>query len=205
MPSQEGGCMPIEHIDTVGFHLPAWLQKLAAKQCSSLPDEEERMQWVIALSRRNIEESTGGPFAAAVFDMEGCALIAAGVNLVTSSNLSCAHAEIVAISMAQQALGTFDLSGAESGRFELVSSCEPCAMCFGALPWSGIRRLVCGAKETDARAIGFDEGPRHPQWIEELEKRGIDIETGLCRGEANQVLLQYAASNGTIYNGRQGG
>jgi tRNA(Arg) A34 adenosine deaminase TadA len=194
--------MPIEHIDAVSLRLPAWLQELTAECRKPLPDKTARMRLAIELSRRNIESGTGGPFAAAVFDMEAHTLVAAGVNLVTSSNLSSAHAEIVAISMAQQSLNTFDLSRA--GSFELVSSCEPCAMCFGALPWSGIRHLACGAKETDARAIGFDEGPRHPQWIEELEERGIDVETELCREEARQVLSQYAASNGTIYNGGQG-
>lgn len=204
MPSQEGWRMPIEHVDAVGFRLPTWLQELTAEHRTPLPDEAARMQLVIKLSRRNVELGTGGPFAAAVFDMEGYTLVSAGVNLVTSANLSCAHAEIVAISMAQRALSTFDLSSAGAGRYELVSSCEPCAMCFGALPWSGILRLICGAKDTDARAIGFDEGPRHPQWIEELEKRGIDVQTDLCRKEAREVLLQYAASNGTIYNGGQG-
>ena len=41
---------------------------------------------------------------------------------------------------------------------EMVASTQPCAMCLGATPWSGIRRLVCGARDEDAEEIGFDEG-----------------------------------------------
>jgi hypothetical protein len=33
-------------------------------------------------------------------------------------------------------------------------------MCFGAIPWSGRRRLVSGARSSDAEDIGFDEGPK---------------------------------------------
>jgi hypothetical protein len=31
---------------------------------------------------------------------------------------------------------------------------------FGAVPWSGVRRLACGARDEDASDIGFDEGPK---------------------------------------------
>jgi tRNA(Arg) A34 adenosine deaminase TadA len=47
----------------------------------------------------------------------------------------------------------------------MVVSTEPCALCLGAIPWSGIRRLVCGARDEDARSIGFDEGEKVPYWI----------------------------------------
>ncbi|HKJ83560.1 MAG TPA: nucleoside deaminase [Mariprofundaceae bacterium] len=188
------------HSNAVIFRIPDWLQ--AQRPDTPTPDAAARMAWVIELSRRNVDLGTGGPFAAALFNMETHAPVATGVNLVTSSGLSIAHAEIVAISMAQQTLGTFDLSRA--GRFELVSSCEPCAMCFGALPWSGIRALTCGARDRDAREIGFDEGPRHPQWIDELERRGIAVQTELCREAARGVLQRYAAAEGTIYNGGRG-
>lgn len=161
------------------------------------------MRFVIELSRLNIENG-GGPFGAAIFDMQSHRLISAGVNMVIGASCSMAHAEMVAISLAQQQLGQYDLGAAGLPRFELVSSCEPCAMCFGALPWSGIRHLACGARDADARAIGFDEGPKHPQWRNELEQRGISVSTDICRSEAKVVLDAYAASGGVIYNARQG-
>jgi tRNA(Arg) A34 adenosine deaminase TadA len=124
--------------------------------------------------------------------------------MVAHSNCSIAHAEIVALTLAQKAVANFDLGASGLPSCELVSSTEPCAMCFGAIPWSGIRQLVCGAKGEDARRIGFDEGPKHPDWIRELEVRGIHVRTDVCRAEAAQVLGEYYEKNGLIYNARQG-
>lgn len=183
----------------IGQLLPGWLYDQAAV-IPPCPDDESRMRAVIELSRRNVEEGTGGPFAAAVFDMQSQRLVAAGVNVVVPSRLSIAHAEIVALSVAQERIGAFDLAAA--GALALVTSTEPCAMCFGAIPWSGVRRVVCGATSEDACAIGFDEGPRHPRWREELERRGIEVRTRVCRDEAKAVLDAYAAADGLIYNGR---
>lgn len=188
-------------LPTISIQLPDWLQQMAADYSAPMPDAEARMRLAVELSRKNVEHG-GGPFGAAIFDLDSHRLVAPGVNMVLASKLSAAHAEMVAIAGAQKLLTSFDL--AARGRFELATSCEPCAMCFGALPWSGIRSLLCGATSADAEAIGFDEGPRHPQWIAELERRGIQVETEICRPEAQAILQQYAAMQGEIYNGRQG-
>jgi len=182
--------------------LPQWLIERVSAETGSFPTPEARMGLVIEFSKLNIQHGTGGPFAAAVFDMDGWQLIAAGVNRVVPLNSSIAHAEMLAIAGAQQVLGSFDLGAKGLPRCELVTSCEPCAMCFGAIPWSGIRQLVCGATALDAQHIGFDEGPKHPDWTGELEKRGIRVLTGVCGNEAAKVLADYHANNGLIYNGR---
>ena len=45
----------------------------------------------------------------------------------------------------------YDLGGLGDGRaFELVTTTEPCAMCLGAIPWSGLSSVVCGARDQDA-------------------------------------------------------
>jgi len=183
---------------------PDWLE---AQLTESLPDmhtDEQRMRWLIALARKNIERQTGGPFAAAIFDMNSGKLISAAVNRVEPLNASIAHAEMLAITGAQQVLGSFDLGADGLPSCELVTSSEPCAMCFGALPWSGIRRLVCGARAEDAERIGFDEGPKHPDWIGELERRSIAVQRDVCREQAVAVLNDYVASACTIYNGGKG-
>ena len=77
-------------------------------------------------------------------------------------------------------------------------------MCMGAITWSGVRKVVCGARDEDACSIGFDEGPKPPDWIQSLEKRGITVVRDVCRNDAAAVLDYYRKHNGILYNGRQG-
>jgi tRNA(Arg) A34 adenosine deaminase TadA len=188
----------------VMIRLPSWVEEFVSESDRSYPTEEERMRLVIELSRLNVVHGTGGPFGAGIFDLSTNRLIAPGVNLVPTTNLSTAHAEIVAIMVAQQVVGDFDLGGQGRPAYELVASTEPCAQCFGSIPWSGVRRLVCGACDEDARSIGFDEGPKMPDWAGSLEQRGISVVPDICRDEAAAVLRNYAESDGVIYNARQG-
>lgn len=76
-------------------------------------------------------------------------------------------------------------------------------MCLGAIPWSGVSRLVCGARDEDARRIGFDEGDKPSDWIGRLRKRGIEVVRDVSRTEAVSVLEEYARNGGIIYNGRE--
>ncbi len=76
-------------------------------------------------------------------------------------------------------------------------------MCFGAILWSGVSALLCGARSEDARAIGFDEGDKPCDWSASLEKRGIRVELDLLRPEAVAVLQDYALSGGELYNPRK--
>ncbi len=183
--------------------LPEWLQDVARSD-RTIPLIEDRMEFVINLARLNVQYKTGGPFAAAVFDASG-RLVSAGVNLVETSACSILHAEMIAIALAQKAVGRYDLSDGGRLAYQLVSSTEPCAMCFGAVPWSGVNSLACGARDADARAIGFDEGPKMTQWQPALEERGITVLRDLLRNEAAAVLQEYLASGGTIYNAGRGG
>jgi hypothetical protein len=71
-------------------------------------------------------------------------------------------------------------------------------------PLSGVRHLVCGARDEDAAEIGFDEGPKPAEWVKSLEERGITVVRDVCPGEAVSVLRQYAEMGGEIYNARRG-
>lgn len=157
------------------------------------------MRFVIELSRLNVQHGSGGPFGAAVFDRDGH-LIAPGINLVVSSNCSLLHAEMVALAGAQKMLGRYDIGDGGRRQYDLFASTEPCAMCFGAIPWSGVRGLVCGARDADARAIGFDEGPKLADWVAALNQRGISVARDVLRAEAVAVLQEYAAASGLLYN-----
>ncbi len=157
------------------------------------------MALAVALARENVQHG-GGPFGSVVYD--GDRLVSAGVNLVIASGLSIAHAEIVALSRAQQRLH-FDVTDPEAERaaadLTLYTSAEPCCQCFGALVWSGNNRLVCAANTDDVEAIGFDEGPKPEQWVQRLAERGITTTEGVLRREASDVLGEYARRGGWIY------
>jgi tRNA(Arg) A34 adenosine deaminase TadA len=186
------------HISTVEFSLPAWLQDYISRY-EITADLEKRMDYVIGASRRNIEESTGGPFAAALFERDSGELLTLGVNLVTTEKLSILHAEIVAITLAQRQLETYDLGAGNLPHYELVSSTEPCAMCLGAISLSGIKRVVVGARDADARQVGFDEGTKPADWIGALNTRGIEAISDIRREDASKVLVDYVGQGGTLY------
>ncbi|HZY64946.1 MAG: nucleoside deaminase [Actinomycetota bacterium] len=189
---------------TLELGLPDWVGEFVESSGIFHPSVEGRMRFAIELSRLNVRHGTGGPFGAAVFDQGTGELLAPGVNLVTSANCSMAHAEIVALTIAQQVSGSFDLGGPGKPRYELVASTDPCAMCLGATPWSGVRSLVCGASGEDAEEIGFDEGVKPEGWEQEFQKRGIAVKRAVLREAAATVLEEYAAMGGEIYNPRKG-
>ena len=105
---------------------------------------------------------------------------------------------MVAISLAQRAINNWNL-GHETN-VQLVTSCEPCAMCFGAVPWSGVTSLVWGASKDDAEAAGFDEGDKPVNWVSSLENRGIRTRSDVLKKEAAAVLKKYAEKQGAIYH-----
>jgi tRNA(Arg) A34 adenosine deaminase TadA len=183
--------------------LPGWVGPFLEKAPAVFENIEDRMRLAIELSKLNVENETGGPFGAAVFEQDSGKLIAVGVNVVVDTNCSLAHAEMMCIGLAQKKLKTFDLGSGGMPAYELVSSTEPCAMCLGAIPWSGIRRLICGARGRDACDIGFDEGVKVPDWTDTLTGRGITVLQDVLRKEAREVLIRYKESGGLIYNGRQ--
>jgi tRNA(Arg) A34 adenosine deaminase TadA len=188
----------------VTLRLPDWVDDLLPED-GIYPTVEDRVRLAIELSRSNIHHGTGGPFGAAIFERETGRLLAPGVNVVTSLGCSVFHAEMVAIMVAQSVIGDFNLGGPGHPPYELVASTEPCAMCLGATPWSGVRHLVCAAGAEDAEEMGFDEGMKPASWVRSLEERGITVERGILRDEAASVLREYVEKGGEIYNARRGG
>jgi len=184
--------------------MPSWIADFAGRIGHVYPTPEDRMRLILELAWRNSEDLQGGPFGAAIFECGSGKLVSMGANLVMRRHCSVLHAEIVAIMLAQQRLGAFDLSCQGHPPHELVTSTEPCAMCLGAIPWSGVRRVVCGARDEDARAIGFDEGAKLPDWVAALETRGIAVVRDVLREDAVAVLKEYKRRGGVIYNARTG-
>jgi tRNA(Arg) A34 adenosine deaminase TadA len=178
---------------------PAWIDDVVAPD-AVLSSLEDRMRVAITLARENVRRGTGGPFGALVVERDTGRVVAAGVNSVLRYNNAMLHGEVVALMTAQQRVGSWTLNAPGMAAHELVTSCEPCAMCLGATHWSGVRRLVTGATRDDATATSFDEGPVFPESYRYLEARGIEIVRGVLREEAAAVLAEYRERGGPVYN-----
>ena len=179
-----------------------WEQQLPARPLST---DEQKMEYVISLGEWNIRQRTGGPFAAAIFDRQTNELVSLGVNRVVPQVCSLAHAEAVAIALAQQAQQTHDLSACSTTGLELFASGQPCVQCFGMTWWSGVNRLVMGARASDIeRLTGFREGPLPEDWTTRLASRSplaaVQVKTDVCRERACELLLAYSQSGGTNYS-----
>lgn len=185
--------------EAVRLSLPAWAA--GPLDAPAGTGDAGRMAFAVGLARRNVQEGTGGPFGAAVW--AGDELLAVGVNVVLAQSASIAHAEVMALAGAQQRVGRPRLAGdggADSPRVTLVTSAQPCVMCFGAVLWAGIDELVIGARGDDVEALaGFDEGPMPPDWAWELAARDITVRRDVEREAARAVLAAYADQGGPRY------
>lgn len=108
----------------------------------------------------------GGPFGAVV--VRDGVVIGEGWNRVVGSSDPTAHAEVVAIRAAAQRVGDFSLAGSV-----IYSSCEPCPMCWAAIAWARIDRLVYANTAVQAAAIGFDDGVLWGQMGQAIDAREL--------------------------------
>ena len=88
---------------------------------------------------------------------------------------------------------------------ELVTSAQPCIQCYGILWWSGLQRLVIGARKEDVEQItGFMEGSLPPDWIQQLAVRPplppVTVVRDVLREEARAVLQRYRQMDRPIYH-----
>lgn len=187
--------------------LPAWVADELADVPDVLPTHEDRMALVHRLAARNFVEGNGGPFAAIVVERGTGRIVSVGVNVVLASGVSAAHAEVVALGLAQARLGTWDLGGTGLAAHELVVNWRPCVQCYGAALWSGVTSLVVAGSGPELEEItSFDEGPMVADWAEQFEARGISVLDGVLREQAIAVFHDYAAHTAAgkaqVYNAR---
>lgn len=145
----------------------------------------------ITFMRRAIElsaqcaQSDEGPFGAVV--VKDGRIIGEGVNQVVPTGDPTAHAEVVAIRAACEAIGSHVLDGAV-----LYTSCEPCPMCLGAAWWARVKEIVYANDRADAAAIGFDDDAIYDEVAAPLDRRKLPIRR-LGADEALEVFKTWHA------------
>jgi tRNA(Arg) A34 adenosine deaminase TadA len=144
---------------------------------------EDHMRHAIALSLEMMRSGKGGPFGAVV--VQGDKIVAEGFNQVTSNNDPTAHAEVVAIRLACQALNTFDLTGCE-----IYTSCEPCPMCLSAIYWARLSKIYYANDRHDAAAIGFRDDFLYHEIPLPLDQRAIPT-LPLLRAEGQLAFAEW--------------
>jgi tRNA(Arg) A34 adenosine deaminase TadA len=116
-----------------------------------LDDADHRyLRRAIQLSRQALENGDGMPFGAVV--VTGGQIAGESANRVAELHDPTAHAEVMALRAAGQALGTYLL---EAG--VLYSSSEPCPMCLVACYWARLPRVVFGASSHDVAQVGIED------------------------------------------------
>ena len=104
------------------------------------------LRQAIAVSARSVANGNM-PFGALMADASGNVLLEAENTGVTGAN-TLNHAETNLMNMAVTILNAEQIATAT-----LYTSCEPCAMCSGAMYWGGINRTVYGMSEHDLLAL----------------------------------------------------
>jgi tRNA(adenine34) deaminase len=131
-----------------------------------------------ALDEARLAGAAGEVPIGAVVVREG-AIVARGQNRVLRDVDPTAHAEIVALRGAAQALGNYRLLGCT-----LYVTLEPCAMCAGAMTHARLGRLVFAAADPKAGAAGSVlVVVNHPQLNHQMQ-----VEQGILGEEAGELL-----------------
>ncbi len=147
--------------------------------------DDEYMAQAIAKAREGIERSQT-PFGACIV-REG-EIVALEHNAVWAELDITAHAEIQAIRRACRKLGTVDLSGTV-----IYSTCEPCPMCFSAIHWAKIDKIVFGARIADAKALGFSELDVSNETLKRLGASPVEIRGDYLREDCLELFRLWSA------------
>lgn len=150
-------------------------------------NEKRFMKMAIDIARKGVEEGQS-PFGACI--VKDGEVIACEHNIVWASTDITAHGEIHAIRNGCKKLNSIDLSGCT-----IYSTCEPCPMCFTAIHWARIDRIIYGAKIEDAERFGFNELKVSCKTLKELGLSKVEINGDFMREENIELFEYWASSN----------
>lgn len=143
--------------------------------------DEKFMRLTIEKAREGMKKGQS-PFGACV--VKNGEVISCVHNVVWQTTDITAHAEVHAIREACKKLGVIDLTGCE-----IYSTCEPCPMCFSAIHWANISKIVFGARIVDAEDGGFRELKISNEQMKKLGGSPVEIVAGFMKNE-NVALFE---------------
>ena len=141
------------------------------------------MQQAIAIARE-VKSSGDVPVGALIVNEAG-EIVSLGKNEREKDNDPTAHAEILAIKRAGEKLGSWRLDD-----LTLVVTLEPCVMCAGAILQSRLKRLVFGAFDQKAGAVGSSLDVIRD--VRALSK--VEVVSGVLEDECAKLLTDFFAT-----------
>ena len=146
------------------------------------------MSRAIEMAEKGMMANAGGPFGCVIV-REGI-IIAEAHNEVSATNDPTAHAEVVAIRRACEALKSFQLENCT-----IYTSCEPCPMCIGAIYWARPKAVYYACTKEDADAISFDDNVIYKELDIANDKKSIPFRE-LMREEALILFRKMGGQRG---------
>ena len=153
--------------------------------------DEQFMRLALAQAQMALEKSQS-PFGALI--SRGSEIIVATHNHVLAEGDPTAHAEVEAIRQASAALHTIDLAGCT-----IYTTTEPCPMCFSAIHWAHLDRIVYGASIADAQAIGFRELAISNEMMKQLGQSPVLITAHVLAQPCAAMFEEYRKRGGRLY------
>jgi len=147
------------------------------------------MRRAIDAALAHLPAMDGGPFGACL--VRGNEVLAVAPNTVLKDHDPTCHGEMNAIRLAARKLQSHDLSGCE-----IYSTTEPCPMCFAAIHWARIGRLIYGTTIIEVARLGFNELTIGSRQMQALGRSPVAIYPGFLAGECRQLLAEWARTPG---------
>ncbi len=152
---------------------------------STQTTDEQFMAIALDACRRGVEAGQT-PFGACIV-RDNQAVVATHNRVWLDTDIT-AHAEVCCLRDACKTLNTIDLSGCT-----VYSTTEPCPMCFSAIHWARVGRVVYGTSIADAAAFGFNELRVSNEKLKSLGSLSTEIVGGVMQQESVALFERWRA------------
>jgi len=144
----------------------------------------EFMKRAIDSATSGIKKLEGGPFGACIV-LKGKVIAVAHNTVLQEKNPIC-HAEINAITKAVKKLKSPFLEDCV-----IYSTTEPCPMCFSAIHWAKIKKVIYGTRISDVKRRGFNELQLPARKIKILANSPVQLKASFMRKECLDLLITW--------------